>query len=110
MLRWQEEGVDALLADDLPSWVRTPMSPPEKSRETRVATLRLDENGTIEGNISIEYSGHLAVEKKAQNDDDSANQREENLKEAMKNRLSTAELTNIVIENATDPAKPFIYK
>ena len=34
----------------------------------------------------------------------------ENLKEAMKNRLSTAELTNIVIENATDPAKPFIYK
>ena len=28
----------------------------------------------------------------------------------VKNRLSSAELTNIVIENATDPVKPFIYK
>jgi hypothetical protein len=37
-------------------------------------------------------------------------QREENLKEAMKARLSSAELTNIVIENVTDSAKPFIYK
>lgn len=110
MLRWQEEGVEALIADDSPTWVTTPMSPPEKSRETRAATLRLDENGTLEGDVSIEYTGHLAVEKKALNDDDSPNQREENLKEAVKNRLSTAELTKIVIENVTDPAKPFIYK
>jgi hypothetical protein len=50
------------------------------------------------------------VERKALNDDDSPHQREENLKEAMKNRLSTAELSNIVIENVTDPAKPFVYK
>ncbi len=110
MLRWQEEGVEALIADESPTWVTTPMSPPEKSRETRVATLSLDENGTLEGDVSIEYTGHLAVEKKAQNDDDSPNQREDTLKESVKGRLSTAELTNIVIENVTDPAKPFIYK
>jgi hypothetical protein len=110
MLRWQEEGVDALIADQPPTWVMTPISPPEKSRETRVATLRLDENGTLEGDVSIEYKGHLAVERKALNDDDSPTQREENLKEAVKNRLSTAELTNIVMENVTDPAKPFVYK
>jgi hypothetical protein len=110
MLRWQEEGVEALIADASTTWVTTPMSPPEKSRETRVATLRLDENGTLEGDVSIEYTGHLAVEKKALNDDDSPNQREENLKETVKNRLSTADLTNIVIENVTDPAKPFVHK
>lgn len=110
MLRWQEEGVDALIADQSPAWVMTPISPPAKSKETRVATLRLDENGTLEGDVSIEYTGHLAVERKALNDDDSPTQREENLKEAVKNRLSTAELTNIVIENVTDPGKPFVYK
>ena len=48
--------------------------------------------------------------KKRQNDEDSPAQREENLKEMVKNRLSSAELTNIVVENATDPVKPFIYK
>ncbi|HKV34531.1 MAG TPA: DUF3857 domain-containing protein [Pyrinomonadaceae bacterium] len=110
MLRWQEEGVDALIADERPIWTRTPLSPPEKSKEKRTATLKLDENGTLEGDVTVEYTGHLAVERKRLNDEDSATQREENLKEMVKHRLSSAELTNIVIENATDPVKPFVYK
>jgi hypothetical protein len=110
MLRWQEEGVDALILADDQIWTRTPLSPPEKSKEKRTATLTLDENGTLEGDVTIEYTGHLAVDRKRQNDEDSPAQREENLKEMVKNRLSTAELTNIVIENVDDPVKPFIYK
>ena len=110
MLRWQEEGVDALIADERPIWTKTPLSPPEKSKEKRTANLKLDENGTLEGDVTVEYTGHLAVERKRFNDDDSPGQREENLKEMIRNRLSSAELTNIVIENATDPVKPFIYK
>ena len=110
MLRWQEEGVDALIADERPIWTRTPLSPPEKSKEKRVAMLKLDENGTLEGDVTVEYTGHLAVERKRLNDEDSPTQREENLKEMVKTRLSSAELTNIVIENATDPVKPFVYK
>lgn len=110
MLRWQEEGVDALITGPTPVWARTPLSPPEKSVERRTANLRLDESGTIEGDVTVEYTGHLAVENKAFNDDDSPNRREETLKEAVKRRLSTAELSNIVIENVTDPARPFVYK
>jgi hypothetical protein len=110
MLRWQEEGVDALIVSDSSIWTKTPLSPPEKSKEKRTATLRLDENGTLEGDVTVEYTGHLAVERKRLNDEDSPAQREENLKEMVKNRLSSAELTNIVIENATDPVKPFVYK
>ena len=110
MLAWQKEGVDGLVANDKSEWVKTPMSPPEKSKEKREATFTLDENGTLEGDVSIQYTGHLAVERKLLNDDDSPVQREENLKEAVKGRMSSAELTNIVIENVTDPVKPFIYK
>jgi len=110
MLRWQEEGVDALIADDTSHWVKTPISLPQQSKEKRTATFRLDAEGTIEGDVTVEYTGHLAVERKLINDDDSDVQREETLKDAMKERLSSAELSNIVIENVTDPAKPFIYK
>ena len=110
MLRWQEEGVDALLVDASPSWVKTPMTPAEKSKEKHTAQLRLDENGTLEGDVTVEFTGHLAVERKVFNEDDSPEQREENLKESIKSRLSSAELTNIVIENATDSSKPFVYK
>ena len=110
MLRWQEEGVDALLVDASPSWVKTPMTPAEKSKEKHTAQLRLDENGTLEGDVTVEFTGHLAMERKVFNEDDSPEQREENLKESIKSRLSSAELTNIVIENATDSSKPFVYK
>jgi hypothetical protein len=110
MLRWQEEGVDALIVDEHSVWVKTPVTDAQTSKEKRSAKLKLDENGTLEGDVTVEYSGHLAVERKVLNDDDSPGQREENLKEMVKSRLSSAELTNIVIENATDPVKPFIYK
>lgn len=110
MLRWQEEGVDALVVDKDQVWVRTPVTDAQKSKEKRTAKLRLDENGTLEGDVTVEYTGHLAVERKVSNEDDSPAQREENLKEMVKDRMSSAELTNIVIENDADPGKPFVYK
>ncbi|HEX7770812.1 MAG TPA: transglutaminase-like domain-containing protein, partial [Pyrinomonadaceae bacterium] len=110
MMRWQHEGVDGLLVGSRTEWLQTPVSPAEKSKEKRVAKLTLNENGTLEGDVTIEYTGHLAIERKLLNGDDSPVQREENLKESVKGRLSSAELTNIGIENADDPLKPFIYK
>lgn len=110
MLRWQVEGEDALLSDPVePAWIRTPLSPPDKSKQKRIARLRLSEDGTLEGDVVIEYYGHLGVEKKNFSDGDSPVQREETLRDSVKVRLSTAELSEIKIENVTDPIKPFTY-
>lgn len=110
MLGWPEEGQDALILDPKePFWVRTSMSGPEKSLEKRTGKFRLLDDGTLEGDVRIEYTGHLGFEKKELNDDDSPAEREETLRSMVKKQMSTAELSEIKIENVTDPLKPFTY-
>src|SRR5439155_2896276 len=104
----QEEGEDALVTDPKEStFIKTPLSAPEKSSEKRTANLKLSEDGTLEGEVKIEYGGHPGIEMKNLNDDDSPAQREQNLRDKVKERLSTAELSEIKIENVTDQVKPF---
>jgi hypothetical protein len=108
MLRWGEEDNDVLIPDPKETiFIKTPLSPAEKSQEKGKADLKLSEDGTLEGDIVLEYTGHLGAEKKEYNDDDSPTQREETLKELYKERMSAAEITQIKIENVTDPNKPF---
>jgi hypothetical protein len=110
MLPWREEGQPALITDPKePVFVKTPISPPEKSLQKRTAKLRLSEEGTLEGEVRIEYTGHFAAERKELNDDDSPEQREQNLRDMIKRRMSTVEFADIRIENVTDPVKPFVY-
>ncbi len=110
MLRWQEEGIEALICDaKAPEFVRTPLSTPEKSAHKRTATLALSEDGTLEGDVRVEFTGQAAAAMKEQNDEDSPQQREANLVEQLKKRLSTSEVSNIRIENVTDKVKPFVY-
>lgn len=110
MLRWQEEGVQALITDPKqPEWINLPMSPPEKSLVKRTAKLKLSEDGTIEGDVEISYSGHFAIDKKEASDEESATQREEALKEDLKAKMSTAEISNIKIENISNPSQPLVY-
>ncbi len=110
MLGWVEEGQETLVTDSKePLWVKTSVTAPEKSREKRTGKFRLLEDGTLEGDVRIEYTGHLASEKKEYNDDDSASQREETLRDKLTSQMSTAELSEIKIENITDPVKPFTY-
>lgn len=110
MLIWQEEGQDALVTDPKePVWVKTPVTPPDKTVVKRTAKLSLAEDGTLEGDVEIEYTGQFGIERKEQNDDDSPARREEVLRDEIKRQMSTAELTNVRIENVTDPVKPFLY-
>ena len=110
MLRWQEEGEQALISDPKnPVWVRTPMSEHTQSLVKRNAKLTLSEDGTLEGDVRVEFTGHFAMERKEELDEESDTQREESLKEELKAQMSAAEFSDIKVENVTDNEKPFIY-
>lgn len=110
ILPWYYEGQDALIPQPvLVIWARTPQSGPEKSRERRTGRFRLLEDGTLEGTVRIEYTGQLAYYRKLKNYDDSVNQREETLRDEIKERLTTAELSDIKLEGVNEPKTPFVY-
>jgi hypothetical protein len=110
MLRWQEEGEQALITDPkTPVWVDTPMTPPQQSQVLRRAKLKLTDDGTLEGEIRVEYSGHFAIERKEEIDEESETAREEALKEEVKGQMSAAEIADVKIENVTDHVNPLVY-
>ena len=68
------------------------------------------QDGTLEGDVSIEYTGHEAAARKELTEKQSDSQREEVLKNILKRYASAAEFSNIKIENVNDPEKPLIYR
>lgn len=111
MLRWQEEGTPTLITDPKdPQFVLSPISAPERTLQKRTARLKLSDDGTLEGDVRIEYTGQYAVEMKEYNDDDTPTAREDTLKARIRARLAAAELSDIRVENVTDYSKPFVYQ
>lgn len=111
MLVWYEEDTWALLVgDNNYMWRQTPLTEHGKSAAKRNGKFQLLEDGTIEGDVRIEYSGHPALTYRMENYDETADKRIENLKEEIKERTSTAEVSEVQIENMTDLSKPLVHR
>ena len=111
MLPWNEEDTAVLLLgykDYITT--ETPVSGVDKSVAKRTGKFKLLEDGTLEGSVRVEYNGQIGYEYKKNNYANSANKREEDLKEEIKQQISTAEISSISIENVTDSQKPFTYQ
>ena len=109
MLVWYEEGVWALLiGEGNYLWQRTPLSDYQHSQTKRVGRFKLLEDGTIEGTVRIEYEGQAGLINKLDSYDDSDTKREESLKDEIKGRMSTSDLSNIHFENINEPRKPLV--
>ncbi|MGH9853647.1 MAG: DUF3857 domain-containing transglutaminase family protein [Blastocatellia bacterium] len=109
MLRWQEEGIDSLISDPVnANFTRTPLSPPEKSKKIRTATLKLNEDGSLEGEVRVSFTGHAGKEQKEALADVSPEEREKQLRAAVKEWLGAAEILEVKFENVTDPIKPLV--
>jgi uncharacterized protein DUF3857 len=111
MLRWQEEGQQALVSDPKEGfWNPTQHLEPERSLRRRRATFKLLDNGTIEGNVEYSYTGHVGRIEKTRYAEMTPEQREEDWKKSLQARLSTAELSVFEMKEADDPVKPMTVK
>ncbi len=111
MLPWYEEGTSVLLLgykDYITT--ETPLSGYDKSFAKRSGKFKLLEDGTLEGTVRIEYSGHLGYVYKLNNYEASPAKQEETLKDAVKEKMSAAEVTGIAVENLGNSEKPFVYQ
>lgn len=110
-LVWYEEDSWAMLVGEKDyAWRKTPLSGFDASNEKRTGKFRLLEDGTLDGEVQIEYTGQPAVSYREDNYDESAAKREENLKDEIKGRISTAEISEVAIENINDTTKPLVKK
>lgn len=110
MLSWKEEGQEALICDaKQPVFVRTPLSGPEKSVRKRNGIFKITEDGSLEGTVKIQFTGHFDEDKKEDYDSDSPKEEQEALEAEVKKRISTAEISDFKIENVDSPDNPFTY-
>jgi hypothetical protein len=107
-LAWTQEMLGALIPDEngVISGL-TPVAPPEWSVRTRNATLQLSEDGTLEGDVTTEYTGHLGMGLKEDDDHVAPAEREKGLRDLVVERLPGVEMTNVSVENVTEIDKPY---
>ncbi len=104
---WHDESTFAMLVDENGyAWLKTPLVNYQDSQAKRTGKFKLLEDGTLEGDVRVEYTGNQAVGRREGSYRDSATKREEEFKEELKQRLSTAEISAVSIENVENPSKP----
>lgn len=106
-LYWMNEGNGALITSPKAvEWVTLPMTPASQSLHKRTARLRLDEEGTLTGRVTLEYSGQS--ENDARNDFYKKEPAKVMglLRGREKQRNSTCLLSKLRVDNADDFSKP----
>ncbi|MGE3466865.1 MAG: DUF3857 domain-containing protein [Pyrinomonadaceae bacterium] len=111
MLPWYEEGTWALLAGEKEyTWEETPLTNQMRSKISRNGKFKLLEDGSLEGDVMMEYTGQPALAYRIENFDEAAASRETSFKDEVTGQISTAEVSSISIENLEDNTKPLVFR
>lgn len=99
MLPWNEQGQAALIADPKQAEVvTTPIASPEASLTQREGRFRLSANGDLEGDVRLVYTGHAAWGRRYGYRRQSQTEREEAVRQSIKDRYAGGEVSEIVLD------------
>jgi hypothetical protein len=111
MLAWNREDVRAMvIGDGSHNWMTIPISDAPVSAAKRNGKFTLAADGTLTGAVTLEYNGQQAISRRRAEFRDSATKREESIKDEIREKISTAELSDLSIENFDDNTKPLVYR
>ena len=111
MLPWRQEGVYALISDPkTPVFIQTEASPAAASAESTTGSFSLSAEGELEGDAEETFTGHRAFDLRLNLAGESAERREEWLKDRIIQRFPEAQISEIAIENADDPGQPLTFR
>ncbi|MBX7172557.1 MAG: DUF3857 domain-containing protein [Pyrinomonadaceae bacterium] len=109
-LVWYEENAWSIIIGEKDFvWYQTPLPAPEYSNSKRTGKFKLSEDGTLEGEARLEFTGQTALVSRLDMYDESPAKQEESVKEEIKANMTTAEVSDIKIENLNDISKPLVY-
>jgi hypothetical protein len=80
------------------------------SRIARRGEFRLDEQGRLSGQATVEYTGYEALRMRLDLEDASDKRRREQISDDIEARLPTAQVSDIQFENLFDREKPLVVK
>ncbi len=111
MIYHGNEGTPAVFGDPgKANIVLTPESPAEFSQIIRSGDFTLDEEGTLSGEGSFEYSGHCAFTAREHYAAMTPEARIDNFKEEIAGLVPSSDVSNVVFENLGDPEKNLIIR
>lgn len=107
-ISWWKEGEEALLLDPRKAeFSPTPIAPPESSLTRRIALLALSTDGTLEGEVREEFTGHSGASRRASGVDRSPVERDKDIRDGIQSRLSGAEVSAVRLEHVLDREGPY---
>jgi len=110
-LRWQEEGQPATLLDENAREAElssTPVTPAAASASKHFGALRLTADGTLEGEVHIGYTGHLALEKREKMTEQGEREWQKTFTDDIRDRWKGADVSDLRIQNRDQPGKPLL--
>jgi hypothetical protein len=107
----KDEGVDVFISNPQEwRWGQTPVAKPEATQIHRRGRFTLNEEGSLAGEVAIEYTGHRAMEMREMFYSKSIDEGLTLLRERLTDRLPTAEPSDLEWENVDENKLPLIMR
>lgn len=107
MIRWRNGDTSTIIANDTKGLiVSVPSAPAPRSVRQQTANLTVNEDGVLEGVVTLEYSGYFEATEKNELDSATPDEIEKHLLAAIEPHLKGAEISEIKVENADKALLP----